>query len=120
VIYGDGAQTRDFVYVGDAVTAALACADRTAGCEIVNVCSGIETSIRTLAERVIALTGSSSGIACHAPPAARTAFEVQRSVGSRAKLAALMIKPPTALDDGLRCTIADWLSSHATTRPCSR
>ena len=120
VIYGDGSQTRDFVYVGDAVTAALACADRTAGCEIVNVCSGSETSVRTLAERVIALSGSGSHIARHAPPAARTAFEVQRSVGSRAKLAALMIEPPTQLDDGLRSTIADRLSAHARARPCGR
>jgi hypothetical protein len=98
----------------------LACADKTAGCEIVNVCSGSETSIRTLAERVIALTESSSRIACHAPPAARTAFEVQRSVGNRVKLSALMIEPPTALDGGLRSTIADWLSVHAKARPCGR
>lgn len=117
VIYGDGAQTRDFVYVGDAVAAGVACADSSAGCEIVNVCSGVETPVRTLAERIIALTGSRSHIVHREPPAARTAFEVARSVGSRAKLARLVTRAPTLLDDGLRQTIDAWVAAHAAGRP---
>jgi len=113
VIYGDGAHTRDFVYVGDAVSAALACADRIMGCEIVNVCTGMETAVRTLAERVIALTGSRSRIAYNEPPAARTAFEVERSVGSRVKLGGLVPQSPTLLDDGLRRTISASLTERA-------
>ena len=120
VIYGDGAHTRDFVYVGDAVTAALACADRIVGCEIINVCSGMETAVRTLAERIIALTGSRSRIAYSEPPVARTAFEVERSVGSRSKLGKLMTQSPTSLDDGLRRTIAASLAERAEGRARSR
>ena len=36
----------------------------------------------------------------------RTAFEIERSVGSRGKLGKLMTQSPTSLDDGLRRTIA--------------
>jgi UDP-glucose 4-epimerase len=106
VIYGDGVQTRDFVYVGDVVAAALACADQVAGHEIVNACSGIDTPVRILAERVIALSGSNSRITHLDPPVARSAFEVDRSIGSRAKLAQLIAASPTTLDEGLRQTIA--------------
>lgn len=116
VIYGDGAHTRDFVYVGDAVAAALACAEQVAGSEIVNVCSGVETAIKTLAERIIVLTGSRSQVSYREPPVARTAFEVERSVGSRTKLAGLVAQLPTPLDDGLQRTIAASVAAQASGR----
>jgi UDP-glucose 4-epimerase len=113
VIYGDGGQTRDFVYVGDAVAAAMACAEQVAGFEIINVCSGRDTAIAALADRIITLTGSRSSIARRAPPVVRTAFEIERSVGSRDKLARLIALPPTGLDDGLQRTIAAWVADRA-------
>src|SRR5262249_28667878 len=113
VIYGDGAQTRDFVYVGDAVEAAVAFAEQVEGFEIFNVCSGRDTAIAALADRVIKLTGSGSSVARRAQPSARTAFEIERSVGSRDKLARLIASPPTALDDGLARTIAAWTAARA-------
>jgi UDP-glucose 4-epimerase len=45
-IYGDGSQTRDFVYVGDVVAAMLAAAGRDGG--VYNVGTGIETSVSEL------------------------------------------------------------------------
>src|SRR5262249_5493890 len=116
VIYGDGAQTRDFVYVGDAAEAAMACADQVDGFESVNVCSGHDTAIAALAGRIIKLTGSRSSIARRAQRTVRTAFEVERSVGSRDKLARLIASPPTALDDGLVSTIAAWTAARADER----
>jgi len=105
-IYGEGEQTRDFVYVGDVVGAMLACANTIKGCEIVNACSGEETSVLSLARMVIALTGSCSEIVHKPPPAMRSAFEVARSFGSRAKLERLLGKlPRTPLRDGLQRTI---------------
>lgn len=58
VIFGSGAQTRDFVYVDDVVGALVAAAtapdvDR----RIINVGSGIETSINRLAELVAEIVG---------------------------------------------------------------
>jgi UDP-glucose 4-epimerase len=45
-VYGDGAQTRDFVYVGDVVSAVLAATGRSGG--PFNVGTGRETTIREL------------------------------------------------------------------------
>jgi UDP-glucose 4-epimerase len=45
-IYGDGEQTRDFVYVGDIVRAVLAAADARGG--VFNVGTGVETSVNEL------------------------------------------------------------------------
>ena len=46
-IFGDGEQTRDFVYVGDVVAALLAAAGRDRG-GVFNVGSGVETSVNRL------------------------------------------------------------------------
>lgn len=54
IIYGDGEQTRDFVFVGDVVDACLR-AMHCKNCvgDVVNVGSGVETSINRLAEVLI-------------------------------------------------------------------
>jgi UDP-glucose 4-epimerase len=58
VIFGDGTQTRDFVYLGDVVTALVAAATaRDVNRLVVNVGSGQETSINQLVERTAAATG---------------------------------------------------------------
>jgi UDP-glucose 4-epimerase len=54
VIFGDGAQTRDFVYVGDVVAALLAAAG-SSSVGVYNVGSGVGTSVREL-HRACALT----------------------------------------------------------------
>ncbi|MGD0023891.1 MAG: NAD-dependent epimerase/dehydratase family protein, partial [Xanthobacteraceae bacterium] len=106
-IYGDGEQTRDFVYVADVVAAALALASSALGCEIVNACSGRETSIRGLAEAVLRLSGSSAPVVARPMPGNRTVFEIERCYGSRAKLQRLAgAVPITSLEDGLNKTIA--------------
>ena len=48
-IFGDGTQTRDYVYVGDVVTANLLAIDKGDG-EIYNVGTGVETSVNELFE----------------------------------------------------------------------
>src|SRR6266496_1715274 len=45
-IFGDGEQTRDFIYVGDVVRGVLAAADHAGG--IYNIGTGIETSVNEL------------------------------------------------------------------------
>jgi UDP-glucose 4-epimerase len=50
-IYGDGKQTRDFIYVEDVVDALMLAANRGAGKgEVYNIASGIETTINELVE----------------------------------------------------------------------
>jgi nucleoside-diphosphate-sugar epimerase len=49
VIYGDGGQTRDFIYVADVVRANLLAADSSAAAgQALNICSGKETSLLDL------------------------------------------------------------------------
>src|SRR5439155_18797575 len=54
-IYGDGTQTRDSVYVADAVAATLAAVPQDGG--VLNVGTGVETSVRELYDRVQRVTG---------------------------------------------------------------
>lgn len=58
VFHGDGNQTRDYVYVDDVVNA-LASASSAQGVngQVINVGSGMETSVRDLARLVIDITG---------------------------------------------------------------
>ncbi|MGQ9723147.1 MAG: NAD-dependent epimerase/dehydratase family protein, partial [Candidatus Jordarchaeum sp.] len=58
VIYGDGAQTRDFVYVSDVVEASvLAAESKRAIGQIFNVGTGKPTTINELAEKMIWISG---------------------------------------------------------------
>lgn len=66
-IYGDGSQTRCFTHVGDVVRALMGLMDHPGAVgEVFNVGSREEVTIQRLAERVLALTGSSSEIV-HVP-----------------------------------------------------
>lgn len=62
VIYGDGRQSRDFTYVGDAVNANLLAAEApTAACGAAyNVAGGMQTSVLELARRVGQAIGRSA------------------------------------------------------------
>jgi UDP-glucose 4-epimerase len=58
VIHGDGEQTRDYTYIGDAVEATLlaAVSPRAEG-QVYNVGTGRETSVNQLAEKILKITG---------------------------------------------------------------
>lgn len=104
---GGGEQTRDFLYVEDAVrayTLVLARGAELAG-SIFNIGTGVQTSIRALAETVLRITGSTS--------------ELIVSDGRRSDLSALCADigriqaalgwaPQVPLEDGMR-RLADWL-----------
>jgi UDP-glucose 4-epimerase len=55
-IFGDGEQTRDYVYVDDVVDAFLAAIDRASG-SLVNIGTGIETSVNELHEMLCDVVG---------------------------------------------------------------
>src|SRR6185503_9133402 len=58
-IFGDGEQTRDYVYVEDTVEAFAAAIDR-ASSEIVNIGTGVETSVNALHAMLAAVVGTRS------------------------------------------------------------
>ena len=57
VLWGDGSPTRDSLYVEDCAEALRLAAQRYDGAEPVNLGTGVETSIRELAETIADLTG---------------------------------------------------------------
>src|ERR1700678_461885 len=52
IVYGDGTQTRDFVYVDDLVEAILLADGAETPGEVFQIASGIETSILTLLQAI--------------------------------------------------------------------
>lgn len=106
-IFGDGQQTRDFIYVGDVVAALLAAmALRPDHPEVFNVCTGTATSVRSLAELVARLAGRQLQADMRPPRLG----EIRHSVGSRERGAEqLRLPPPTPLRDGLQ-KVLGWLN----------
>jgi UDP-glucose 4-epimerase len=101
-VFGDGAQTRDFVFVDDVVEAnARALAQRLRGG--FNVGTGQETSVNALVACMLEITGARSVV----EHAASRKGEQRRSVISAAKLKqATGFAPETPLKAGLEKTIA--------------
>ena len=103
-IFGDGAQTRDFVYVGDVARAVVTAAFTDGGDgTAMNVATGQETTVRHLAETVVALAGTDVAIT-HAPA---RAGEIVRSLAQVERAAAdLGFTAEVALRPGLAATLA--------------
>jgi len=58
-IYGDGRQTRDFIYVGDVVEAIVACLERPlSGASLVNIGTGRQTSLLEILDIIEELRGA--------------------------------------------------------------
>jgi UDP-glucose 4-epimerase len=116
-IFGDGGQTRDFVYVADVVAALLAAmALRPDNAPVFNVCNGSATSILELARLIAGLAGTAP-LVQHAPP---RSGEIRHSLGvpERARTA-LGLGEPVSLRDGLAQVLA-WLEPPTESTPrCS-
>jgi UDP-glucose 4-epimerase len=77
-IFGDGQQTRDFVYVADVVRALLASmALRPADSPVFNVCTGVPTSVEALAHLIAELAGKNLDVQTQPP----RAEEIRHSLG---------------------------------------
>jgi UDP-glucose 4-epimerase len=105
VIFGEGSQTMDFVYIGD-----VARAFRLAGTEgrpgaVYNIASGVETSLKDLAHALLRAMDSPLGVE-FAP--ARGVSAVPRRWADTARAAQeLGFKAETGLDEGL-CNLVAW------------
>ena len=105
-VYGHGDQTRSFCYVDDLVEGIIRLFERGTE-DPVNVGNPNEFTVRQLAERVIALTGSRSTIVERPLPTDDP--KVRKPDISRAK-SRLDWEPKIALDEGLRRTISYFQS----------
>ncbi len=104
VIYGDGKQTRDYVYIDDVVDALVAASsapdvDR----RVINVGSGVETSVNELIEKISVVLGN------HSSPLnmpARNSSVTRMCAELTLARQTLGFEPHVSLDDGLARTIA--------------
>jgi GDP-L-fucose synthase len=109
VLWGDGSPTREFLYVNDCAEGFALAAERYDGAEPVNLGTGVETSIRELAETIADLTGFEGEIVWDTsmpngqPRRSLDASQAERLFGFRAR---------TPLREGLERTIA-WYRAHA-------
>jgi UDP-glucose 4-epimerase len=101
-VFGDGTQTRDYIYVGDVVAAALAAAGSEATGPI-NVGTGIETDVLELT-RLLGELGEADGFEPELAPA--RAGEVQRiAIDPGRAERELGWHAETSLEEGLRLTL---------------
>jgi UDP-glucose 4-epimerase len=111
-VYGDGEQTRDFIFVADVAAHLTAAMDRLlerqrdgkqAATAVFNVCTGQATRIRDLAAIIARLSGRPLNLQTQP---ARTG-DIRRSLGDpSAAIRHLRIAATTALEDGLRQTLS--------------
>ncbi|MBV8161880.1 MAG: GDP-mannose 4,6-dehydratase [Acidimicrobiia bacterium] len=105
-IFGDGAQTRDFVYVDDVVDAFSRAATKGSGL-LMNIGTGRETSVNEL-YRTMAANAGVTAEALYAP--ARTGELARSSLDPGRAAIHLGWKPWTELDDGTSAVLR-WMAA---------
>lgn len=115
-IFGDGEQTRDYVYVKDVADAFHAAATRTLpaveklDARGFNIGTGVGTTVNEIARLLLRAAGSHGGVE-YAP--ARKGEQLHSFVDVAKAAQGLGWKPATALEDGLRETYR-WFAAHRT------
>jgi UDP-glucose 4-epimerase len=112
-VFGDGEQTRDYVFVGDVVRANRLLTDAplpsatTLDTRAFNVGTGEETTVNRLAAILMAASGRTVPIEM----AEARSGELRHSSLDTSKLRALGWRPETSLEDGLAATYR-WIASR--------
>lgn len=114
IVDNDGTQTRDFMYVADAIRAyerVIERRDRVVG-QVFNIGSGQEVMIKDLAEKIVRLTGSQSRIVYMK---GRNADLVRLCADTTETQEMLDWHIETPFEEGLTRTI-EWFRSHINTK----
>jgi UDP-glucose 4-epimerase len=99
-IYGDGEQTRDFVYVKDVVRANILASHSATG--VYNIASGKSTSLNTL----VATIANIMGVEPHPIYAATRPGDIRHSLADISRARSLGYSPDYDLEEALRETIS--------------
>jgi UDP-glucose 4-epimerase len=112
VIFGDGMQTRDFVYVDDVVDAFVRASEKGGGL-LLNIGTGIETTVQQLYDAMAKLTGYKEP-AQYMPP--RTGDLLRSALDPGRAAIHLGWKPFTALEEGLARTLEHFKGQRSAAR----
>lgn len=108
IVFGDGEQTRDFLYVSDLVDAILLADEAETPGEVFQIASGRETSVRALVDTMKRVLPAVNFEIRYEPA---RAGEISRNYASVDKARRLLgYDPKTKLDDGLKSTW-QWFQS---------
>jgi UDP-glucose 4-epimerase len=105
IIYGDGSQTMDFVYVEDIARANILAATADATDQVFNVASGAETSLLELAELLIGVMGADLEVAFGPERAVNKVS--RRLADTTAARDALGFEARMSIEEGL-AGLVDW------------
>jgi UDP-glucose 4-epimerase len=113
IIFGDGAQTMDFVHVRDVARANILAATAPASGVALNVASGTEISLRDLAAALLRVMGSDRAV--EQMPARAVNGVARRLADTSLARELIGFEAAVALEDGLRELVEWWLiQQHAT------
>lgn len=114
LILGDGTQTADFIYVGDIARANILAATSSISDEILNVGTGVETSLDGLARALLKVMDS--GLEPEYGPE-RTVNAVSRRLADTSRAHRILgFEAHTELDEGLR-RLVEWWREETTGEP---
>ena len=112
VLNGDGAQTRDFIFIDDLVDAVIAAAGFHGGGEIFQVATGRETSVRQLAELLAHRCEEDFGIVPQITFGPPLQGDMPQNFASIAKARRLLgWAPKWTIEDGIAATVR-WFGQH--------
>ena len=108
VVWGDGNQVRDFLYVKDCVRGLAEAMETYYECDPINLGSGVPTTIREVVETILKYT----------PQKPKVIWDTSRPIGNRVRLmdmtktrAKLGFKPEYSLDRGIKESV-EWYLTH--------
>lgn len=103
VVFGDGRQTRDYIYVDDVIDALIGAATTTGlGHAVINIGNGRETSVNELIAQIERATGRHANV-IHNPEKQGGVPQLAADVGRARQL--LGFEPKIDLETGLRLTL---------------
>ena len=109
-LWGDGTPTRDFLYVDDAAEGILLAAEKYNESEPINLGTGEEISIKTLAELILRLMDADPQIIWEKE---KPNGQPRRCIDSTKAFEEIDFKPKISLEEGLERTIKWFEESHS-------
>ena len=108
VVWGTGRPSRDFVYASDVARGLLLACERYKGPELVNISSGVETTVAELVETLVSITGFEGEVVwdeSRPDGQARRCFDISKAERD------LGFRPAVGLREGLERTV-DWYRAN--------